>query len=142
MQVSYKVRPSQSPWPRVMRCVGRPSDRSVHRGKTRPCIELRKHHFVEADLVLTKGRQQRSRTTKASPTSVPRSLRPRAWLETFLAEAGRSRKHPSWRTNHETPESGRLDQGGTLFVIIQGKSRMRSFRTCGSVRGVARKGYS
>jgi hypothetical protein len=38
MQVSYKVRPSQSPWPRVMRCVGRLTYRSVHRGKTRPCI--------------------------------------------------------------------------------------------------------
>src|SRR5580700_12248470 len=31
----------------------------------------------------------------ASSSSPPRSLRPRARLETFLAEAGRPRKHPS-----------------------------------------------
>ena len=58
MKVSYEVRSSQSPWPRVMRFVGQPTDRSVHRGKTGLCIELRNHHFVVADLVLTGGRQQ------------------------------------------------------------------------------------
>ena len=58
------------------------------------------------------------------------------------SEPGRQVAWTVWRTNHETPESVRLDQGGTLFVIIQGKSRMRSFRTYGSVRGVARKGHS
>jgi len=30
MQESYKVRPSQSPWPRVMRAFGQPAYRSVH----------------------------------------------------------------------------------------------------------------
>ena len=58
MKVSYEVRLSQSPWPRVMRILGRPNFRSVHRGKTGLCIELRNHHFVVADLVLTGGRQQ------------------------------------------------------------------------------------
>ena len=33
MKESYKVRPSQSPWPRVMRFVGQPAGRSVHRWK-------------------------------------------------------------------------------------------------------------
>ena len=32
MTESYEVRPSQSPWPRVMRCVGQLAHRSVHRG--------------------------------------------------------------------------------------------------------------
>ena len=58
MQVSYKVRFSQSPWPRVMRCVGQPAHRSVHRGKTRLCIELRNQFFEMADLVVSRGRQQ------------------------------------------------------------------------------------
>jgi hypothetical protein len=57
MKVSYKVRFSQSPWPRVMRFVGQPADRSVHRGKTGLCIELRNHFFEVADLVLSRGRQ-------------------------------------------------------------------------------------
>jgi len=52
MKESYKVRLSQSPWPRVMRGVGQPAGRSVHRGTTGRCIELRKHPFVVADLVL------------------------------------------------------------------------------------------
>jgi hypothetical protein len=42
MKESYKVRSSQSPWPRVMRCVGQPAGRSVHRGTTGRCMELRK----------------------------------------------------------------------------------------------------
>ncbi len=46
MKVSYEVRPSQSPWLRVMRLVGQPTGRSVHRGTTGPCIELRNHFFV------------------------------------------------------------------------------------------------
>ena len=58
MQVSYKVRPSQSPWPRVMRFAEQSAIRSVHRGMTGLCIELRNHSFVVADLVLTRGRQQ------------------------------------------------------------------------------------
>ena len=41
MKVSYEVRFSQSPWPRVMRYVGQPTHRSVHRGIARLCIELR-----------------------------------------------------------------------------------------------------
>ncbi len=41
MQVSYKVRSRQSPWPRVMRCGRQPAERSVHRGTTGLCIELR-----------------------------------------------------------------------------------------------------
>ena len=53
MKVSYQVRPSQSLGPRVMRVVGQLASRSVHRGKTGLCIELRKHHFVVADLILT-----------------------------------------------------------------------------------------
>ena len=57
MKESYKVRPSQSPWPRVMRSVGQLTWRSVHRGTTGRCIELRKHSFVAADLILTRGRQ-------------------------------------------------------------------------------------
>src|SRR5919109_1949484 len=43
MKESHKVRPSQSPWPRVMRSVGQPAGRSIHRGTTGQCIELRKH---------------------------------------------------------------------------------------------------
>ena len=58
MKESYKVRPSQSPWPRVMRSVGQPAGRSVHRGTAGRCIELRKHLFEVADLVLIRGRQQ------------------------------------------------------------------------------------
>ena len=57
MKESYKVRPSQSPWPCVMRVVGQPAGRSVHRGTTGLCMELRKHPFAVADLVLTRGRQ-------------------------------------------------------------------------------------
>ena len=57
MKESYKVRPSQSPWPRVMRVVGQPAGRSVHRGTTGRCMELRKHLSAVADLVLTRGRQ-------------------------------------------------------------------------------------
>ena len=45
MKESYKVRPSQSPWPRVMRRVGQLAGRSVHRGTTGRCMELRKHLF-------------------------------------------------------------------------------------------------
>ncbi len=58
MKESYKVRPSQSPWPRVMRVVGQPAGRSVHRGTAGRCIELRKHPFAVAGLILTGGRQQ------------------------------------------------------------------------------------
>jgi len=57
MKESYKVRPSQSPWPRVMRVVGQPAGRSVHRGTTGLCMELRTHLSAVADLVLTRGRQ-------------------------------------------------------------------------------------
>jgi uncharacterized membrane protein len=57
MKESYKVRLSQSPWPRVMRVVGQPTGRSVHRGTTGLCMELRKHPSAVADLVLTRGRQ-------------------------------------------------------------------------------------
>jgi hypothetical protein len=57
MKESYKARPSQSPWPRVMRCVGQPTGRSVHRGTTGRCMELRKHPFVVADLIRIWGRQ-------------------------------------------------------------------------------------
>ena len=68
MKESYKVRPSQSPWPRVMRGVGQPAGRSVHRGTTGRCIELRKHPFVVADLVLHgEGNSHVERST-ASPT--------------------------------------------------------------------------
>ncbi len=42
MKESYTVRPSQSPWPRVMRRVGQPAGQSVHRGTTGRCMELRK----------------------------------------------------------------------------------------------------
>ena len=58
MRDSHKIRLSQSAWPRVMRSVGQLADRSVHRGKAGPCIELRDQQFVEADLVTCKGRQQ------------------------------------------------------------------------------------
>lgn len=58
MKVSCRVRLSQSPWPRVMRSVRQLTGRSVHRGIARPCIELRKHQFVAADLVTLQGRQQ------------------------------------------------------------------------------------
>ncbi len=58
MQVSYKVRFRQSPWPRVMRVDGQLSGRSVHRGKTRLCIELRNQFFEMADLVVSRVRQQ------------------------------------------------------------------------------------
>lgn len=58
MKESYKVRPSQPPWPRVMRTTGQPAGRSVHRGTTGLCIELRKHFFAEADPILSRGRQQ------------------------------------------------------------------------------------
>ena len=57
MQVSYEVRFSQSPWPRVMRLYGQLCSRSVHRGKIGLCIELRNQLFVVADLVLSQGRQ-------------------------------------------------------------------------------------
>jgi len=40
MKESYEVRPSQSPWPRVMRCVGQLAHRSDHKGTTGLCIEL------------------------------------------------------------------------------------------------------
>ena len=51
MQVSYQVRPSLGP--RVMRVVGQLASRSIHRGTTGLCIELRNHHFVVPDLILT-----------------------------------------------------------------------------------------
>ena len=59
MKESCEVRPSQSPWPRVMRCIGQLVHRSVHRGTTELCIELRKHPFAVAVLVLTWGRQRK-----------------------------------------------------------------------------------
>ena len=71
MKESYKVRPSQSPWPRVMRRVGQPAGRSVHRGTTGLCIELRKHPFVVADLVLSRGRQQSCRTINGESDVTP-----------------------------------------------------------------------
>ena len=37
MKESYKVRPRPSPAPRVMRSVGQPARRSVHRGTTGQC---------------------------------------------------------------------------------------------------------
>lgn len=77
-----------------MQVVGRPAARSVHRGATGRCIELRKHPLAAADLVLARGRQSRCRTIEASPTTPPRSLRPPARLETFLTEAERPRRHP------------------------------------------------
>ena len=55
MKESYKVRPSQSPWPRVMRVVGQPAGRSVHGGTAGPCIALRKPPFVAADRSPAKG---------------------------------------------------------------------------------------
>ena len=58
MKESHEVRPSQSPWPRVMRRVGQPIGRSVHRGTAGPCIELRKHSSAVADLIPSWGRQQ------------------------------------------------------------------------------------
>ena len=58
MEESCEIRPSQPSRPRVMRRVGQPTGRSVHRGTARLCIELRNHEFVVADLVLRKGRQQ------------------------------------------------------------------------------------
>ncbi len=57
MKVSYNVGSSQSPWPRVMRSVGQLASRSVHRGKTGLCIELRNRFFEVADPVLLRGRQ-------------------------------------------------------------------------------------
>jgi len=61
-----------------MRLYGQPSRRSIHRGKSGLCIELRKLFFEVADLVLTRGRQHGCRTSKASPMSAPRSPRPHA----------------------------------------------------------------
>ncbi len=59
MQESYKIRPSQSSWPQVMRRVGQPASRSVHRGTAGLCIELRKQMFsAVADPILPRGRQQ------------------------------------------------------------------------------------
>ena len=45
MKESYKVRPSQSPWPRVMRDVGQPAGRSVYRGTTRAVYGAPKTSF-------------------------------------------------------------------------------------------------
>ena len=56
MKESYKGRPSQSPWPCVMRGVRPPAERSVHRGTTGRCMELRTHLSAVADLVLTRGK--------------------------------------------------------------------------------------
>ncbi len=39
-----------------MRCVGQPARRSVHRGTTGRCMELRKHPFEVADLILNMGK--------------------------------------------------------------------------------------
>ena len=41
MKESYKVRPSQSPWPQVMRRGGQLPGRSVHRGTAGLCIGRR-----------------------------------------------------------------------------------------------------
>jgi hypothetical protein len=67
MKESYTGRPSQSPWPRVMRVVGQPAGRRVHRGTTGRCRELRTHLAAVADLVLTRGRHSSCRTITASP---------------------------------------------------------------------------
>ena len=58
MQVSYKVRFSQSPWPRVMRLNGQLSWRSVDGGKTRLCIELR-NQFSARPTLLCQGEGNR-----------------------------------------------------------------------------------
>ena len=52
--VSYEVRLSQSPWPQEMRCDGQLAHRSVYGGTTGLLIELGKHLFAVADLVLTR----------------------------------------------------------------------------------------
>gem|GEM_PF-5207669 len=70
MKVSYKVRSSQSPWSRVMRSVGQLAGRSVHRGKTAQCIELRNQFFAIAALVVSWGRNsdvERQRRVRHHP---------------------------------------------------------------------------
>ena len=70
MQVLYKVRPSQSPWPRVMRRDGQLSGRSVHRGKTRLCIELRNQFFARPTLLCQgEGNSGFERNGKSETTS-------------------------------------------------------------------------
>ena len=59
MKVSYKERPGKSPWPRVMRYVGQLTQRSVHRGKTGPCIGLREND-EQLLLVQTPSRSDKS----------------------------------------------------------------------------------
>ena len=101
MEVSYEVRSRQSPWPRVMRLYGQPSSRSVHRGKSGLCIELRNHFFEVADHVLSRGREHGCRTSMASPMSAPRSPRPYArTYENF--------PHGNW----EIPETALLLERG------------------------------
>ena len=121
MKESYEVRPSQSPRPRVMRGDGQPARRSVHRGTAGRCIELRKHLFVVADLVLTGGRQQQRRASKASPALSSRSLRPRARLETFLTEAERP------RTTSLAPMAGdRSAKASVLLAVLERDTKERA----------------
>jgi hypothetical protein len=61
-----------------MRLYGQLSRRSVHRGKSGLCIELRTQFFEVAEHVLSQGRQHGCRTSKASPMPAPRSPRPHA----------------------------------------------------------------
>lgn len=58
---AVRGRSSKPPWPRVMRRQSRGCMRSVHRGKRRPGIELRKQIIRDADAVIPSGRPHRVR---------------------------------------------------------------------------------
>jgi len=57
MKESYKVRPSQSPWPRVMRCVGQPAGEAFTEVQPGCVLSSENTYFVVADLIHTWGRQ-------------------------------------------------------------------------------------
>ena len=86
MKVSYEVRFSQSPWPRVMRLDGQLSGRSVDRGKTRLCIELRNQFFARPTL-LCQG-EGNSDVEREKQRCQERMALPYMWLEFTSNVAG------------------------------------------------------
>ena len=64
MQVSYKLRLPIA-FLRVMHCVGQPTHRSVHSGKTRLCIELRNQGFRDGRSYCVKGKAATTLSVKS-----------------------------------------------------------------------------
>ena len=149
MKESYKVKTSHQLWPRVMRGRGQLRQRSVHRGTTRLCIELRKQHRS------TRPNPSWLLSSQTVKTNVYRQVR---WIDhwrkhfaqgivSFVRYAddfviGFSSEIDARRCNAGFPmrRFSIPNLKSAWIVIIGGKNRMREIRPYGSVRGAASNG--